>query len=203
MEDEQVYKLLLLGEQAVGKSSLLNRYVDNVFEVNIMGTAGLDLKKKTLNINGDSVKVLIYDSAGHERFRSIAKNQFSKADGIVIVYDITDKKTFEAVNMWFNLSNKEMTKENECLFIGNKIDLEEQRQVSFNEGNELAKKYNVAFIETSAKESLNVNEAFVKIVSNIYKKDKGKEKGMKEKGKKGRNGKDKEKENGCCSYSST
>jgi GTPase SAR1 family protein len=91
------------------------------------------------------------------------------------------------------------------LFIGNKIDLEEQREVTFNEGNELAKKYNVAFIETSAKESLNVNEAFVKIVSNIYKKDKdkGKEKEMKEKGKKGRNGKEKEKENGCCSYSST
>jgi small GTP-binding protein len=191
MEDEQVYKLLLLGEQAVGKSSLLNRYVDDVFEVNIMGTAGLDLKKKTLNINGDSVKVLIFDSAGHERFRSIAKNQFSKADGIVIVYDITDKKTFEAVNMWFNLSNKEMTKENECLFIGNKIDLEEQREVTFNEGNELAKKYNVAFIETSAKESLNVKEAFLKVINTLYYKEVGNNKGKENKRGKNKSG-------GCC-----
>ena len=104
-QDKQ-YKLLLIGEQAVGKSSLLNRYVDNVFEINIMGTAGLDLKKKIIEIKGEKVKIYIFDTAGQERFRSIAKNQFSKADGILVIYDVTDRKSFEGVNMWINSIKK-------------------------------------------------------------------------------------------------
>ena len=73
---EKQFKLLLIGEQAVGKSSLMNRYVDNVFEVNIMGTAGLDLKKKVVEINKEKIKVYIFDTAGQERFRTVAKNQY-------------------------------------------------------------------------------------------------------------------------------
>ena len=94
---EKQFKLLLIGEQAVGKSSLMNRYVDNVFEVNIMGTAGLDLKKKVVEINKEKVKVYIFDTAGQERFRTIAKNQYKKADAIIIIYDVTDRKSFECV----------------------------------------------------------------------------------------------------------
>ena len=92
------YRLLLIGEQAVGKSSIMNRYVENTFEINIIGTAGLDLKKKIIEINGEQIKIYIFDSAGQERFRSIAKNQYKKADGIILIYDITDKKSFESIN---------------------------------------------------------------------------------------------------------
>ena len=99
---EKQYKLLVIGEQAVGKSSLMNRYVDNVFEMNIMGTAGLDLKKKIVEIKGEKIKIFIFDTAGQERFRSIAKNQYKKADGIIVIYDVTDRKSFENVNRWLD-----------------------------------------------------------------------------------------------------
>ena len=191
-QDKQ-YKLLLIGEQAVGKSSLLNRYVDNVFEINIMGTAGLDLKKKIIEIKGKKVKIYIFDSAGQERFRSIAKNQFSKADGILVIYDVTDRKSFEGVNMWINSIKKELEGGTECLLIGNKIDLVSSRVISLKEGEDLAKVYNIPFIETSAKESVNVKDAFMKVINSLYEKDNEKKK----KGN-GKKNNDNKKAGGCC-----
>ena len=190
---EKQYKVLLIGDQAVGKSSLLSRYVDNIFETNIMGTAGLDLKKKTVKIKGEVLNVCIFDTAGHERFRSFAKNQYSKADGILIVYDITDKKSFEGVNMWVASINKELEGGSECLLIGNKIDLESSRVVSTHEGEELAKKYKISFIETSAKLSRNVNEAFLRVINQLYEKDLAKRNQL-------QNGHQKKKQrpSGCC-----
>ena len=190
---ENQYKLLLIGEQAVGKSSLLNRYVDNVFEVNIMGTAGLDLKKKIIEINGEKIKIFIFDTAGQERFRSIAQNQYSKADGILIIYDVTDRKSFEGVNGWVNSIKKELEGGTDCLLIGNKIDLASSRVVSLKEGECLAKQYNVPFIETSAKESVNVKDAFMKVINSIYQKNL--ESRKKEDIKKKEGGK---KSGGCC-----
>lgn len=190
---ENQYKLLLIGEQAVGKSSLLNRYVDNVFEVNIMGTAGLDLKKKIIEINGEKIKVFIFDTAGQERFRSIAKNQYAKADGILVIYDVTDRKSFEGVNGWVNSIQKELEGGTDCLIIGNKIDLISSRVVSYKEGECLAKQYNIPFIETSAKESVNVKDAFLKVINSIYQKKL--ESRKKEDTKKKEGGK---KAGGCC-----
>lgn len=194
---EKQYKLLLTGDQAVGKSSLLSRYVDDVFEINIMGTAGLDLKRKTIEIKGESIKIYILDTAGQDRFRSIAKNQYNKTDGILIVYDITDKKSFEGVNMWINSINKVREIGTECLLIGNKIDLEQSRVVSTKEGEELAKKYGIPFIETSAKSSLNVKEAFVQIINTLYQKDL--EKNSPHKG----TGHKKNKKSGGCCYAAS
>lgn len=171
----KLFKLLLIGDQAVGKSCLLYRYVDNVFSLNLMGTAGIDMKQKIITIEDKEVKLNIYDSAGHDRFRSIAKNMCSKTDGIIIIYDITDKNTFESVNMWVKSITKEIESGIEVLLIGNKIDLVNQRVVSTEEGNELSKKYNIPFIETSAKESLNVEKAFLQIANSLYKKSKIKE----------------------------
>lgn len=190
---EKQYKLLLIGEQAVGKSSLLNRYVDNVFEVNIMGTAGLDLKKKIIEIKGEKIKIYIFDSAGQERFRSIAKNQFAKADGILVIYDITDRKSFEGVNMWMNSIQKELEGGTECLLIGNKIDLVSSRVVSLKEGEDLAQQYKVPFIETSAKESVNVKDAFMKVINSLYQKDIEKKQKGNAKKKEGHR-----KSGGCC-----
>jgi small GTP-binding protein len=188
---EKQFKLLLIGEQAVGKSSLMNRYVDNVFEVNIMGTAGLDLKKKVVEINKEKVKVYIFDTAGQERFRTIAKNQYKKADAIIIIYDVTDRKSFECVNDWINSIKSDVDPVMERLLIGNKIDLVNERTVSQKEGNKIAEKYAMPFIETSAKESLNVEEAFIKVINNLYYKDKKNCKGKDEQRQKKKSG-------GCC-----
>ena len=126
---EKQFKLLLIGEQAVGKSSLMNRYVDNVFEVNIMGTAGLDLKKKVVEINKEKIKVYIFDTAGQERFRTVAKNQYKKADAIIIIYDVTDRKSFDCVNDWITSIKSDADPVMERLLIGNKIDLVNERTV--------------------------------------------------------------------------
>lgn len=190
---EKQYKLLLIGEQAVGKSSLMNRYVDNVFEMNIMGTAGLDLKKKIVEIKGEKIKIFIFDTAGQERFRSIAKNQYKKADGIIVIYDVTDRKSFESVNRWLDSIKAEIEGGTESLLIGNKIDLASERVVSQKEGEDIAKSNNIPFIETSAKESLNVKDAFLKVINSLYQRDLNK----KNKGKEGKKNKS-NKSGGCC-----
>ena len=189
---EKQYKLLLIGEQAVGKSSLKNRYVDNVFEMNIMGTAGLDLKKKIVEIKGEKIKVFIFDTAGQERFRSIAQNQYKKADAIIVIYDVTDRKSFE-LEHWLKSIQAELEGGTEGLLIGNKIDLISSRVVSEKEGQELAKKYKIPFIETSAKESLNVKDAFLKVIQGIYTRELKKNQKTNDKNKKGN-----KKSSGCC-----
>ena len=188
---EKQFKLLLIGEQAVGKSSLMNRYVDNVFEINIMGTAGLDLKKKIVEINKEKIKIYIFDTAGQERFRTIAKNQYKKADAIIIIYDVTDRKSFESVNDWIVSIKSDVDPVTERLLIGNKIDLVNERTVAQEEGVKIAEKYGMPFIETSAKESLNVKEAFLKVINTLYYKEVGNNKGKENKRGKNKSG-------GCC-----
>jgi Ras-related protein Rab-1A len=166
-------KLLLLGDQAVGKSSIISRYTENQFQLNIMGTAGIDLKKKIVKIADDEVKVLIYDSAGHERFRKVAVNQFKGSQGVILIYDVTEKKSFERVTAWMESIKEEVDSENvEILLLGNKIDLENERAVTLKEGTEIAKNYNVEFMETSAKTGENVESAFMRIINKIYNKTK-------------------------------
>lgn len=171
MESQTQIKLLLIGEQAVGKTSLINQYVDGKFDINLLCAAGLDLKKKVISINNQQIKLMIYDSAGHERYRNLAKNQLHSTKGVLIVYDVTERSSFDALNFWMK-SYKENSEEGSvCLIIGNKIDLKEKRVVSFEEGNNLAIKYNVHFIETSAKNSTNVSEAFLNVTKEILDKE--------------------------------
>ena len=173
---EHLIKLLLLGEQAVGKSSLIMRYTDNEFHFNIMGTGGMDLKRKKIIIGNDDVKVMIYDTAGHERFRSIAKTQYKGSQGVILIYDVTEKKSFDRVIRWIESIKEDLDPQNvEILLVGNKIDMINEKVVSYSEGNELAKIFGVNFIETSAKTGENVESAFFTIIKKIYDKEKNKE----------------------------
>ena len=165
-------KFLLIGEQAVGKSSLINQYIEGKFEENLLCAAGLDLKKKIIKINDKSVKLMIYDSAGHERFRTLSKNQINSSKGILIVYDVTEKESFEALNFWMKSFKENANKDAICLIIGNKIDLKEKRIIEYNEGKNFAEKYGVKFIETSAKSAEGVNEAFYSVAKEIYDNEK-------------------------------
>jgi small GTP-binding protein len=168
-------KILLLGDQAVGKTSVLSRYCLNEFKLTTMGTAGVDLQKKIVNIEGENLKVMIYDTAGHERFRSIAKTQYKGSKGIILLYDVTDKKTYDSVSYWMNNIKEDADSGVEVILVGNKIDLDQDRKISYEMGAELAGKYGVPFVETSAKSGENVEEAFKKIITNIYNKEKAKE----------------------------
>ena len=170
-QKEIQFKLLLIGEQAVGKSSLINQYVEGKFEVNLLCAAGLDLKKKMITVNNQLIKLMIYDSAGHERYRNIAKNQLNSTKGILIVYDVTERASFEALTFWMKSFKENAEPGSVCLIIGNKIDLIEKRVVSTQEGKTLAEQFGVHFIETSAKDATNVEQAFNNVPKEIYDKE--------------------------------
>lgn len=163
-------KLLLLGDQAVGKSSIMIRYTDDKFSLNMMGTAGIDLKRKSVTIGTDLIKVMIYDTAGHDRFRQITKVQYKGAKGVVLVYDVTDRKSFESVSSWMDHIKENADDEVKILLVGNKIDIV-NRQVTTSEGEALATKYDVPFIETSALNGDGIETAFSKLINAVHERD--------------------------------
>lgn len=161
-------KIMMIGEQAVGKSSITKRYTEQIFVTNIMGTAGLDMKQKVVNIFDENVNVIIYDSAGHERFRKITEVQYKGSDGLVLIYDITDSKSFDWIIEWIDKLKIDNIPNMEIILLGNKIDLD-GRQINKNQAQEIADKYNITLLETSALTGENVDEAFDHIIKNIYK----------------------------------
>ena len=168
--------LVTLGDTKVGKTSLILRYIDNFFNMNYLSTIGIDSKIKKITLsNGEEIKVKISDTAGQERFKSIASNYMKKANGILLVYDITDKLTFENINKWAEEINKDEEKTKPILLIGNKSDKLDERVVTKEEGEEFAKKCcgGIKFYETSCKTGENVEEAINDLVNQIYNKDSG------------------------------
>ena len=169
-QDYNLYlKLLMLGNSGVGKSSLLSRFTDNYFPLFLMGTAGIDFKHKYITINDKRIKLEIFDTAGQERFRSITTNYYNGVMGIILVYDISDRISFEDVNKWMSQIKENVGEDVVIFLVGNKIDKE--RSVLFEEGQGLAEKYKVFFVETSAKEANNVDEIFMDLVKDILKNE--------------------------------
>ena len=168
--------LITLGDGQVGKTSLILRYTNDYFGNNYIATIGFDYKFKNEKLkNGEEITVKIFDTAGQEKYRSLAANFLKKADGIILVYDITYKISFENLNKWLKDIN-ENAKGLPIVLIGNKTDLEENREVSKEEGNEFAKKINeeIEFYEASCKTGENFKEAIRFLVEKIYKKYQGK-----------------------------
>jgi small GTP-binding protein len=163
-------KIMILGNQAVGKSSIMLRYTDDVFHYNMMGTAGVDFKKKMVKIGNEEIKVMIYDTAGHDRFRQITKNLYKGSQGIMLVYDVSDKKTFESVSYWMDHIKNNADVGVEIILVGNKIDIT-NREVSTEDGIGLANKFKVPIVETSALNGFNVENAFLTLIQNICEKD--------------------------------
>ena len=164
--------LITLGDGQVGKTSLILRYTNDYFGNNYIATIGFDYKFKNEKLkNGEEITVKIFDTAGQEKYRSLAANFLKKADGIILVYDITYKISFENLNKWLKDIN-ENAKGLPIVLIGNQTDLEENREVSKEEGNEFAKKINeeIEFYEASCKTGENIKEAIRFLVEKIYKK---------------------------------
>jgi small GTP-binding protein len=155
-----LFRLCLLGDAGVGKTSLITRFCDNSFKENYNNTIGVDFRLVTLKYKNTISKIHIWDTAGQERFRSLALNYINKSHGFIFIYDITDKKTFENVSNWINLALDKNKNSISNFLIGNKIDREDRRQVSQNEGEQLAKEKNLYFLETSAKNNENVQKIF-------------------------------------------
>ena len=134
-----LFKMLLIGNSGVGKSCLLVRYAENSFNENFFNTIGVDFKIKTISLDNQNIKLQIWDTAGQERFRTLTASYYRGAHGIIVVYDVTDRDTFENVRQWMQEIDKFAT-DNVCkVIVGNKCDLDDSRKVSTEEGEELAK----------------------------------------------------------------
>lgn len=165
LEYDLLFKILIIGDSGVGKSCLLLKFTDRYFNDSYISTIGVDFKIQTIQLDNKIIKLQLWDTAGQERFKTITTSYYRGAHGIVIVYDITDKETFLNVRNWLSEVHRYASDNVKILLVGNKSDLEKQRQVSIGEAQELANKLNIPFIEASAKDSTNVQQLFVKLTT--------------------------------------
>ena len=161
------YKLLFLGESSVGKTSLLLRYIDDLFE-NSIPTVGIDVKYKYLTYDNKKIRLDIWDTAGQERFRGIAQNYFRGAHGIIFVFDITNKESFNKLKTWISDAKQKINPGTEMVVAENKVDLEERRVVSKEIIEEFREKNNIDIFSTSAKTGQGVGEIIANVVSKLY-----------------------------------
>ena len=171
-EVEFVFKILLLGDSEVGKSCFLMRYSDNVFVENYITTIGLDYKLKSVKLDsGKTIKVQLWDTAGQDKYRTIAKNYFKGSHGILLLYDVTKQSSFQNIRDWIQDIREEVSQKAIIFLIGNKIDLVDKRKISKEKGIELAEEYKLPFFEASAKSGEKVDEVFkalYKKISEVY-----------------------------------
>ena len=159
-------KLITLGNSKVGKSSYILRYTDNEFSFHMPTTIGLDFKDKIETLdNEERVKIILYDTNGQERYKSISFNMLKNADAVLLFYDITDKESFDSIKDWIQSIYEFKDKEFPLVLIGNKIDKEEDRVITTNQGESEALKYNIKFFEISCKDSINIREPILHFIS--------------------------------------
>lgn len=173
-EYDYLFKILLIGDSGVGKSCLLLRFADETYTESFISTIGVDFKIKTVDLDGKVVKLQIWDTAGQERFRTITSSYYRGAHGIIVVYDITNSDTFVNVKQWLHEIDRYAADNVDILLVGNKSDATTKREVTFEQGASFAEAAGYSFLETSAKTSINVNEAFLKMASQIKRRTKNK-----------------------------
>ncbi|KAJ5077383.1 ras family-domain-containing protein [Anaeramoeba ignava] len=168
-EYDLLFKILLVGFFEVGKTQILSKFCDNQFTEEYMRTLGAALKMKTIEIDSTRIQLQLWDITIPERFRLISPMYYRGAQGIFLVYDITNKESFENINNYWLKEIKEYTNENvEMILIGNKCDLEEKREISKEKGKELADELNIPFYEVSAKNNINIDNIFIELTRNIF-----------------------------------
>ncbi|CAG9466549.1 unnamed protein product [Pedinophyceae sp. YPF-701] len=169
-EPNDLVRLLLIGDSGVGKSCLLLRFTENSFQSSFVTTIGIDFKTKVVNIDNRSVKLQIWDTAGQERFRTITSAYYRGAQGILMVYDITDERSFENIRHWVKNIEQHAAGNVDRILVGNKSDGEADRAVSTARGQALADEFGILFFETSAKDNKNVAEAFLGVGKKVLKR---------------------------------
>ena len=166
---DRVYKLLLIGESNVGKTSIILRYTENEFKTSGISTCGVDVKCKYVSLDNTKIRLDIWDTAGQERFRGLAKNYFRGGNGFILVYDITDKKSFDKLRGWMNDAKEKIEGEYKMLVVGNKKDCKNQREVDWDVLEDFGKKNNVKFMEVSAKTGEGIEKIFIIMCEELLK----------------------------------
>ena len=163
-----LYKILLLGDWSVGKTCFLMRYTDNTFTDIHLSTIGIDYKLKNVTLeNGETIKVQIWDTAGQDRYKSITKSYIKGAHGIILIYDVTKRRTFEGIQNWVKQIKEQVSSRVCVALVANKIDEKEKREVTEQEGIRLGKDIGYPFYEASAKDGININECFDNLIKQI------------------------------------
>ena len=165
-----LFKLLLIGDSGVGKTCILFRFSDDAFNTTFISTIGIDFKLKTIELKGKRIKLQIWDTAGQERFHTITTSYYRGALGIMLVYDITDAKSYNNISKWLRAIQEHANPNVEKIILGNKCDMDEDRVISKEKGESLAKESGMQYIETSAKKNINIEEAFLQLVERILDK---------------------------------
>jgi Ras-related protein Rab-1A len=172
-EYDYLFKILIIGDSGVGKSCILLRFSEDTFSESYISTIGVDFKISMLTLDGKVIKLQIWDTAGQERFRTITSSYYRGSHGIIIVFDITNLDSFDNIRQWLqeiqHYSNERVSK----LLVGNKSDLDYKRQVSYETAKEYADSLGLDYIETSAKNADNIDNAFVRMASKIKARMKG------------------------------
>ena len=217
MEEEEnsyelLYKIVIIGDTCVGKTNILTRYLTNQFSSNSKSTVGVELGIKFLKIKNTNTKIQIWDTAGQERYQAITSAYFRGSDGCFIVYDITNERSFNNIEKWYEKVHENNDKDIPIIIVGNKCDLEDERKVPTDKGREKAQNLDCAFYEISALKAINIEPIFEELVNTIYDKTGGNKNDEEIKieiinEKKGVNlkseNKDKEENNnkaGCCNF---
>ena len=172
MEDDydMIFKIILIGDSSVGKTNIMSKYLKNIFKEDSRATVGVEFGSKQFEIENRKIKAQIWDTAGQERYRAVTNAYYKGAKGAFIVYDVTRKETFDSVDRWISDIITTCDKNLTIILIGNKSDLEDQRQISKQQGEEKAKIHQLAFLETSALSGENLEKAFNMLINEIYEK---------------------------------
>ena len=170
---ESLFKILLLGDSGVGKSCIIIRYIENNFSNNLMNSIGVDFKLKNIEIDSKKIKLQIWDTAGQERFKTITTSYYKGAHAILVVFDITDRDSFDHARNWMADIDKFAKEGVLRILVGNKCDLMNNRQVSTEEAKEIANKYGIKYIETSAKDTINIDDLFISTAKYLLSKQIG------------------------------
>ena len=173
-ENNEIYdillKLIIVGDTGVGKTNIISRYIKNEFSLTTKSTIGVEFGSKLVKKNGKLIKLQIWDTAGQERYKSITSAYYKGAKGAFVVYDITREKTFKDIDKWITELKENGNEDMIIILIGNKLDLENSREVIIDDVKRKAKELKVGFFETSALDGSNVEQAFDFIVEEIVKK---------------------------------
>eukprot|EP00979_Chaetoceros_neogracilis_P011824 scaffold2993_cov266-Chaetoceros_neogracile.AAC.5 len=167
---DHLFKLLMIGDAGVGKSSMLLRFTDDSFDEHIQSTIGVDFKVKHLDVSSKRIKLTVWDTAGQERFRTLTSSYYRGAQGVVMVYDVTRRDSFENLEQWlkevklYSPNNGEGVVK---LLVGNKIDLKDDRKVSREEAEAWARSQGMLFLEASAKTRTGIKQCFMEVVQKI------------------------------------
>ena len=169
-EYEMMVKVILIGDSAVGKTNIMSRFLRGEFLENSKATVGVEFGSKLFNIDGHNIKAQIWDTAGQEKYEAITGAYYKGSKGAFIVYDITRKDTFDNVDKWIHDLKMTSDPKINIILIGNKSDLEDKREVLNEQGEEKARSFGCAFLETSAMNGDNIDKGFEMMVSDIFKK---------------------------------